>query len=46
MDTVKQAVEEFLKSKKYIYGFNKDTVERLLRGNSTKELKSRVRRLK
>ncbi|MGH4121854.1 MAG: hypothetical protein ACREV6_02790 [Clostridium sp.] len=46
MDTLKQAVEEFLKSKKYIYGFNKDTVERLLRGNSTKELKKQGEKVK
>ena len=42
MDTLKQAVEEFLKAKKYIYGFNRDTVERLLRGNTTKALEFEV----
>jgi len=46
LDTLKQAVEEFLKVKKYIYDFNKDTVERLMRGNTTKELKKQSAEVK
>lgn len=46
MDTLKQAVEEFMKAKKYIHGFNKDTVERLLRGNTSKASKKQGDKVK
>jgi hypothetical protein len=46
LDTLVQAVEEFLIAKKYIYGFNKDTVETLLRGYTTKALKKQDDKVK